>query len=236
MINQEVKQQLVDLAVNYFLDNNDKISYVLLNELFSGVTHENELKTAAELIVGTAIVRHIPVKNHNTNLMELRPYNECYPGQITFWKSNQQEKFIVKLTHNETLVDLASSRVLPVLDFLNTNHEFLEAGTGKGIPDLVDKETGITYEVKSNYRRRSSVSGLHDANRLLDCDGTHLVCYSVFNNIPDFRAALSRFPNKLPEFNYSHAVSNELLEVIKSGELIPEIEAVLASYGFKWNP
>lgn len=236
MIENDIKCKLVDAVVRYFLENKDKISYDTLHELFSGITHVDELTTAAELIVGTTIVHNIPVKNEKTGLMELRHIEACYPGQITFWKSNQQEKFIINLTHNETLVDLASCRILPPLEFLNTNHEFLEAGTGEGIPDLIDVKTGITYEVKSNYKRRGSVSSLHDANRLLDCDGTHLVCYSVFNNIPDFRAAMLRFPNKLPEFKYSHAINDELLSLVKSGELIPEIEKRLAEAGFKWNP
>jgi hypothetical protein len=236
VIQNDIKCRLVDLAVSYFLENKDKISYDKLHKLFSGIVSVDELTTAAELVAGTTIVHNIPVKNEKTGLMELRPIEACYPGQITFWKSNQQEKFIVNLTHNETLVDLASSRTLPRLNFLNTNHEFLEAGTGEGIPDLVDIETGITYEVKSNYRRRGSVSSLHDANRLLDCDGTHLVCYSVYNNVPDFRAAMLRFPNKLPEFKYSHAINDELLSVVKSGELIPEVESRLAEKDFKWKP
>ena len=236
MIINDIKDILVDIVVKYFLNNKDKISYDTLHELFSGITHTDELTTAAELIVGTAIVHNIPVKNKQMGTMELRSYTDCYGGLITFWKANQQEKFIIALTHNETLVDLASCRILPVLEFLNTNHDFLEAGMGEGIPDLVDLETGITYEVKSNYRTRDSVSSLHDANRLLDCDGTHLVCYSVFNNIPDFRAAMLRFPNKLPEFKYSHAVNDNLLSIIKSGELIPEVEKRLADLGFNWNP
>ena len=235
MIENDIKRKLVDIVVKYFLENKDKISYDTLHELFSGIVHVDELTTAAELIAGTTIVHNIPVKNKKTGLMELRPINACYTGQVTFWKSNRQEKFIVNLTHNEALVDLASGRVLPVLEFLNTNHEFLEAGAGERIPDLVDLETGITYEVKSNYRRRDSVSSLHDANRLLDCDGTHLVCYSVFNNIPDFRAAMLRFPNKLPEFKYSHAIGDELLSLVKSGELIPEVESRLAEIGFQWK-
>lgn len=236
MIQNDIKCRLVGIVVNYFLENRDKISYDVLHELFSGAVHVDELTTTAELIAGTTIVHNIPVKNEKTGLMELRPIEACYPGQITFWKSNQQEKFIVNLTHNETLVDLASGRILPVLEFLNTNHEFLEAGTGEGIPDLVDIKTGVTYEVKSNYRRRGSVSSLHDANRLLDCDGTHLVCYSVYNNVPDFRAAMLRFPSKLPEFKYSHAINDELLNIVKSGELIPEVESCLAEKGFKCKP
>ena len=120
VIKNDIKRRLVDAAVDYFLENKDKISYVMLHELFSGVVHVDELITAAELIAGTTIVHNIPVKNEETGLMELRSLETCYPGQITFWKSNQQEKFIVNLTHNETLVDLASGRVLPVLEFLIT--------------------------------------------------------------------------------------------------------------------
>ena len=80
MINQEVKQQLVDLAVNYFLDNSDKISYVLLNELFSGErlltddyernAEENLLRmkreterTKADIVKSVTLIKHKKVLN-----------------------------------------------------------------------------------------------------------------------------------------------------------------------------
>ena len=228
MIN--TKNKLIDLAVDYFLANKDKISYEQLDVLFNGNIYIDELTTAAMLLVSTAIVHNIPIKN------ELRQYENCYNGLITFWKSNKQEKYIVAITSSDTLIDLASGCVLPALEFLNKNHDFLVSGKGERIPDLIDTKTGITYEVKSNYMRRKSVSSLHNANRLLDCDNTHLVCYYVHNDIPESRAALMRFPNKIPEFKYSHAVSNELLSIIKAGELIPEVEKRLAELGFSWNP
>lgn len=236
MITNETKQQIVNLAVNYFLEHGDKMSYELLDKLYTGVEYIDELNTAAMLVVGATIVRHIPIKDKETRLMKLRQYEECYNGEITFWKSNCQENFIVWLTHNKTLVDLVSGTVLPVLEFLNDNHVYLEAGTGKGIPDLIDPKTGTTYEVKSNYVKKSSVSGLHDANILLDCDGTHLVGYHVFNNIADTREALFRFPKELPEFNYVHAINSELLDLVKSGELIKLIDAELEKVNFKWKP
>ena len=236
MVTNETKQQIADLAVNYFLTNGDKMSYELLNRLYTGVEHIDELNTAAMLIAGTTIVRHIPISDKETLSLKLRLYEDCYGGLITFWKSNCQENFIVWLTHNKTLVSLASGRVLPVLEFLNDNHIYLESGTGKGTPDLVDPKTGITYEVKSNYIEKKSVSSLHNANILLDCAGTHLVGYHIFNNIADTREALFRFPKELPEFNYSHAISNELLDLVKSGELIRTIEDELAKTNFQWKP
>ena len=236
MVTNETKQQIVNLAVNYFLTTGDKITYELLDKLFTGVEQIDELNTAAMLIVGATIVRHIPLRDKTTGLMVLRPYEECYNGEITFWKSNCQEKFIVLLTHNKTLVDLVSGTILPVLEFLNDNHIYLESGTGKGAPDLIDPKTGTTYEVKSNYIKNNSVSSLHDANILLDCAGTHLVGYHVFHNIADTREALFRFPREIPEFNATHAISSELLNLVKSGELIKLIDTELEKAKFQWKP
>ena len=236
MINLEEKQFIVDYIVKYFLNNGAKISYDLLNDLFTNNILNNELITAAILTAATTIVHNIPVKNKETGRYGLRPYEKCYNGLYTFWQANQQEKFIVELTTKNSLVDLVSGNVLPKLRFLNTNHEFLEPGFGEDIPDLIDIKTNLTYEVKANYNKNNSVSGLHKANVLLDCDGTHLVGYHVFRNTADFRTVLYRFPNILPEFNPQHAVSDEILELIKSGELIAEIEKRLANEGFAWNP
>ncbi len=239
MINEEIKQQIVNVVVDYFLENKDKISYSFLNDLFSSKLYIDEIHTAASLVAGTTIVHNIPRKDKDTGMWVTRPCTDCYGGLITFWKSNKEEKFVIRFSTEQSRIDLASGRVLPALKFLNTNNEYLVAGFGKGGADLIDCNDEITYEVKSNYRKNGSVSGLHDANRLIDCDGTHIVIYPVlYDGSIDFSNALYRFPNVIPEseLTYSHSISGELLELIKSGELIPEIERRLAEEGFQWNP
>lgn len=238
MINEETKQQIIKIVVDYILTNEDKMAYDFLNSLFSGEIYLDEINTAAGLVLGTAIVHNIPRKNKKTDLWELRPYTDCYGGLITFWKSNKEEKFVIRFSMEQSRMDLASGRILPALKFLNTNNEYLVAGFGKGGADLIDCNDEITYEVKSNYRKNGSVSSLHDANRLVDCDGTHIVIYPVlYDGSIDFSNAIYRFPNVIPEseLTYSHAISDELLELVKSGELIPEIEKGLIEEGFQWN-
>ena len=132
------------------------------------------------------------------------------------------------------MIDLVSGRVLPPLSFNNNNHDFLIAGCGESAPDLIDSD-GITYEVKSNYREKGSVSSLHKANRLIDCDKSHIVIYFVYDNKPDFRAALYRFPNVIPELTYYHAINDDILALIKSGILVPKIEELLNKEGFIWT-
>jgi hypothetical protein len=239
MINKEIKQQIIEAVVEYFLKNKDKMSYNFLNDLFSDKLYIDEINTAASLVAGTVIVHNIPRKDKDTGIWVIRPCTDCYGGLITFWKSNKEEKFVIKFSTEQPRMDLASGRILPALKFLNTNNEYLAAGLGKGGADLIDYNDEITYEVKSNYRKKGSVSGLHDANRLVDCDGTHIVIYPVlYDGSIDFGNALYRFPNVIPESElaYSHAINTELLEVIKSGELIPEIEKRLVEEGFQWNP
>jgi hypothetical protein len=239
MINEETKQQIIKAVVDYFLENKDRMSYNFLNDLFSGKLYIDEIHTAASLVAGTVLVHNIPRKDKDTGLWGIRPCTDCYGGLITFWKSNKEEKFVIKFSTEQPRMDLASGRVLPALKFLNTNNEYLVAGLGKGGADLIDCNDEITYEVKSNYRKKGSVSGLHDANRLVDCDGTHIVIYPVlYDGSIDFSNAMYRFPNVIPEseLTYSHSIGGELLELIKSGELIPEIERRLAEEGFTWNP
>ena len=229
--------EIINTAVDYFLKNGDKIDYDTVNAVFRGKTIDCDITTASLLLAITVIVHNIPRRNKETGIWELRPYEECYNGSITFWKSNIQEKFMVKITNNKPMVDLVSGRILPKLTFYNTNNIYLESGFGEGVPDLID-EYGVTYEVKSNYRKNGSVSSLHNANRLIDFDGTHVVIYSVFNNIPDFRASLYRFPTIIEEsdLKYYHALDDETLNLIKSGELISEVEKYIENKNiFKTN-
>lgn len=239
MVTQEIKEQIIQLAIDYLLKNKDIMSYELLNDLFSSKIYIDELTTAATLTAATAIVHNIPVKDKDTCFYITRLCKECYIGLLTFVKANRQEKFVVKFSADGDKFDLASGLVLPPLKFLNTNYNYLVAGLGKSGPDLIDPENKITYEVKSNYRKNKSVSGLHDANRLADCDGTHIVIYPVlYDGSINFNNVLYRFPNVIPESElvFSHALSEELLNIIKSGELIPEIEKRLQEENFTWNP
>lgn len=242
MITEEIKNQLVKKAVEYFTNCEDKlkdkISYELLNDLFAAKQYKSELDTAGVLLACTAIVHNIPLKDKETGMWVLRPCNDCYGGLITFWKANVLEKFVIKFSCEQSQIDLVSQRVLPSLKFLNTNNEYLVAGLGRPEPDLIDYNDEITYEVKSNYRKRGSVSGFHTAHRLVDCDGAHIIIYPIlYDGSIDFSNNLFCFRNAIPEslVKYSHAISNELLEVIKSGELIETVEKELASQNFEWN-
>lgn len=238
LVTKDTQKQIVDIAVNYVLTNGDKISYELLNKVFRADTNISALETAGLLLVGTSIVHNIPRKNQETQMWELRPITDCYGGLITFWKANVLEKFVIKFSCEQTQIDLVSQRVLPSLKFLNTNNEYLTAGLGKGEPDLIDCNDEITYEVKSNYRKRKSVSGFHNANRLVDCDGAHIIIYPIlYDNSIDFSNKLYCFRNAIPEevVSYSHALEQELLDLIKSGKLITDVELELQKRNFEWN-
>lgn len=238
MITKDIQKQIVDIAVNYIITNGDKISYELLNKVFKADANISKLETAGLLLVGTSIVHNIPRKNQETQMWELRLLTDCYGGLITFWKANVLEKFVIKFSCEQTQIDLVSQRVLPSLKFLNTNNEYLIAGLGKREPDLIDCNDEITYEVKSNYRKRKSVSGFHNANRLVDCDGAHIIIYPIlYDNSIDFSNKLYCFRNVIPEevVSYSHTIEQELLDLIKSGKLITDVELELQKRNFEWN-
>lgn len=238
MITKDIQKQIVDIAVNYIITNGDKIPYEHLNRVFKADANISEMETAGLLLVGTSTVHNIPIKNQETQMWELRPITDCYGGLITFWKANVLEKFVIKFSCEQTQIDLVSQRVLPSLKFLNTNNEYLTAGFGKDEPDLIDCNDEITYEVKSNYRKRKSVSGFHNADRLVDCDGAHIIIYPIlYDNSIDFSNKLYCFRKAIPEevISYSHAIEQELLDLIKSGKLITDVELELQKRNFEWN-
>ena len=238
MITKDIQKQIVDIAVNYIITNGDKISYELLNKVFKADANISKLETAGLLLVGTSIVHNIPLKDKETGMWVLRLYNDCYGGLITFWKANVLEKFVIKFSCEQPQIDLVSQRVLPSLKFLNTNNEYLVAGLGRPEPDLIDHNDEITYEVKSNYRKRGSVSGFHTAHRLVDCDGAHIIIYPIlYDGSIDFSNNLFCFRNAIPEevVSYSHAIEQELLDLIKSGKLITDVELELQKRNFEWN-
>ena len=234
MINNGVKQQLIDVAVDYFKDIKntvkDEISYELLEVLFTGQQYKSEIDTAGILLAATTIVHKIQRKNKDTGLWEYRPVDDCYGGLQTFVKANRLEKFVIKFSSEQQQVDLVSGRILSPLKFLNTNHNYLTAGFGKREPDLIDCEDKITYEVKANYQSKKSVSGFHGANMLIDCDGTHIIIYPIlYDESIDFQNKFFHFRNVIPEqlLQHSHTVNENLLNIIKTGELIPEVKYML---------
>lgn len=243
MITEEIKQKIIKVAVNYFLEHKDKMSYELIKGLFKGHLYENEITTAGLLLAGTVLTHNIPVPNKETRQLEIRKIGDCYHGFITFWKSNIQESLIVKRSNEGIWKDEFTCQPMIPLTFYNSNYEYLVSGPGEATPDLIDPVTGITYEVKSNYLKNSSVSSLHGANRLIDCTGTQLRYYYICNtpsgDIVDTRVALGQVTKFFTEeeLSYFHNISSELLEVIKSGSLIEAVEAELKdAIEFHWHP
>ena len=243
MITEEIKQKLVETTVNYFLEHKDKMSYELIQGLFKGHLYETEENTAALLLAGTVLTHNIPVPNQELKKLEIREIKDCYGGFITFWKSNTQETLIVRRSKEGTYIDILTGQPMTPLIFYNNNYEYLVSGPGENAPDLIDPATGITYEVKSNYLKKKSVSSLHSANRLIDCDGTQLRYYYICNtpsgDILDTRVALGQVTKFFTEeeLSYTHAINNELLELIKSGELIEVVESKLEGVAdFHWHP
>jgi hypothetical protein len=98
---------------------------------------------------------------------------------------------------------------------------------------------GIGYEVKRNYRDGSR-SSLHTAKYLIDCKNTTIEVRVIneHGNVDLESYPLGRFNGFLSSkiINPTTYMEDELLQLIYSGELIPEIESQLAENGFRWNP
>ena len=239
---EDLKQQLVASAVSYFKNNTntikDSMSYEILDTIFSGGLCGDIVHTAGLLLAATVIVHNIPRKDKTLGIWVLRPNGDCYLGLWTFVKANRLEKFCETFSNEEPRLDLRTGKYLPKLVLFNNNYEYLVSGYGRCGADLIDPNTGIKYEVKANYQKNGSVSGVHDAKRLIDCAGTHINIFPVlYDESVDFDNALFRFPKAIPEeiLNYFHAITPEMLSLIKSGELISAVEEALAADNFVWN-
>lgn len=230
------RKDLINCTVDAILNHNGELSYInigkaLRNEDFTS------FEQAVRFIEMSVICHNIPY--YKNNIRKIRELFECFKDAITFYNSNKDESETVVRSGEKDWIDLLTGYKLPKLTFGDDTHSVFKSGSGKSQADLCD-EHGIGYEVKRDYRNGSR-SSLHPATAkyLIDCKTTTIEVRAIntHGNVDLESYPLGRFNGFLSSKIIAPTtyIEDDLLQLIYSGELIPEIEKRLHEEGFVWN-
>lgn len=235
-------QILVQRTVDAILNNKGCLKYTDIHNAMQGTTSWDTGALTIFYLEMSVISHNIPIWESGEATQV--PLNSCFSRAITFYNSYKDETEIVDKSQSSFGENkLMNGFYLPKLAFLDpASHAIFTHGSGKPLPDLKD-EAGLTYEVKYDYFRprmdgkKSSPSSLHKADYLINCSNPGIAVHSVTNNVAD-SFALARYSSILTNRVSTPlaCASNFTMNLIYSGELIPEIEKQLEEMGFKWNP
>lgn len=234
-------QILVQRTVNEILKNYGRLKYTDIQDAMQGTVSLDEGDLTIFYLEMSVISHNIPIWENGTAIQV--PLNSCFSRAITFYNSYKDETEIVNKSQSGFGENkLLNGFYLPKLTFLDPeSHAVFTHGSGKPLPDLKD-EDGLTYEVKYDYFRprtngkKSSPSSLHNADYLINCTNPGIAVHSVTNNVAD-SSTLARYSSILSNRAGKPlaCISSFTMDLIYSGELIPEIEKRLEEKGFKWN-
>ena len=231
------RKDLISCTVIAVLYNKGELPY---NVIGRALRNENftSFEQALIFIEMSVICHNIPFYVNNER--RIRELFECFKDAITFYNSNKAESETAARSGEKDWVDILTGYKLPKLTFGDNTHIVFRSGSGRAQADLCD-EQGIGYEVKRNYRNGSR-SSLHiaTAKYLIDCNNTTIEVRTIdeYGNVDPEGYPLGRFNGFLSSKIITPItyMEEELLQLIYSGELIPEIEKRLKEEGFIWNP
>lgn len=232
------REDLINAAVKAILDHKGEMTYFDMGMALRCEASLSSWGQALMFIEMSVICHNIPFYVNNER--RIRELHECFRDAITFYNSNKSESEIVTRSAEKEWVDLMSGYTLPKLTFGDNTHAVFKSGSGKSQADLCDAQ-GVGFEVKRNYRGGSR-SSLHAATTkyLIDCKNTTIEVRPLdTHGTVDLECLpLGRFNGFLSNkiVNPVTYIEEDLLNIIYSGELIPEIEKRLAEQGFIWNP
>ena len=232
------RENLIESATKAIVKHNGEMSYFDMGTALRGEANLTHFGQAVMFLEMSVICHNIPY--YEKNVRKIRELFECFQDAITFYNSNKAEAETVVRSGEKTWVDLLTGYTLPRLAFGDNTHHVFKSGSGKSQADLRD-DNGIGFEVKRNYRNGSR-SSLHTATAkyLIDCKTTTIEVRAIdeSGNVDLEHYPLGRFNGFLSDklIRPTTNMEEELLQLIYSGELIPEVERRLAEEGFKWNP
>lgn len=232
------RKDLIEYTVEAIISHRGEMTYFDMGTALRGGACLTPFGQAIMFIEMSVICHNIPYYVNNER--RIREVYEAFRDAITFYNANKDESEIVIQSSEKTWTDSLSAYTLPRLKLGDDTHKVFRSGSGKSQADLCD-EQGIGYEVKRNYRNGSRAS-LHTATAkyLIDCKTTTIEvrAIDVNGNVDLESYPLGRFNSFLSSKIIAPTtyIEDELLQLIYSGELIPEIEKRLQELGFKWNP
>ena len=232
------REDLIYNVVERIKQHKGEMSYFDIGKALRGEADLSSWGQALMFIEMSVICHNIPFYVNNER--RIRELFECFKDAITFYNANKDESEIVTKSNEKTWTDLLSAYTLPRLKLGDDTHKVFRSGSGKSQADLCD-ENGVGYEVKRNYRNGSR-SSLHTATAkyLIDCKNTTIEVRAIdaHGNVDLENYPLGRFNGFLSSkiITPTTYIEGELLQLIYSGALIPEIERSLTEKGFMWNP
>jgi hypothetical protein len=232
------REDLIYNVVERIKQHKGEMSYFDMGKALRCETDMSSWCQAIMFIEMSVICHNIPYYVNNER--RIREVYEAFRDAITFYNANKDESEIVIQSSEKTWTDIMSAYTLPRLKLGDDTHKVFKSGSGKSQADLCD-EQGIGFEVKRNYRNGSR-SSLHTATAkyLIDCKNTTIEVRAIdaCGNVDLESYPLGRFNGFLSSkiITPTTCIEEELLQLIYSGELIPEIEKRLQEDGFCWNP
>lgn len=231
------REDLINAAVKAIKEHNGERTYFDIGMALRGEANVTDWGQAIIFLEMSVICHNIPY--YENNIRKIRELNECFKDSITFYNANKDEYEIVLKSSEKDWTDSLSCYTLPRLWLGDDTHRVFRSGSGKAQADLCDKN-GVGYEVKRDYRNGSR-SSLHTATAkyLIDCKTTTIEVRAIdeYGRVDLESYPLGRFNGFLSSKIVApiRCIEDELLQLIYSGELIPEIEKRLEESGFKWN-
>ena len=232
------REDLIESATKAIVKHKGEMSYFDMGCALRNEADLTPFGQAIMFIEMSVICHNIPFYVNNERC--IRELHESFKDAITFYNANKAESEIVTRSNERDWVDFLTMYELPVLSFGDNTHYVFKSGSGKSQADLCDKN-GVGYEVKRNYQNGSR-SSLHiaTAKYLIDCKTTTIEVRAIdeHGNVDLDHYPLGRFNGFLSDklVKPLTSIEEEFMQLIYSGELIPEIERRLAEEGFKWNP
>lgn len=238
MITEEAKQKFIEKTVQAIKNSSGQMFYSEKDAVHNGTLSWSEEQLVIFCLAEETITRNIPVWPNGVRT--LREYSACWRISETFRLTNADENHFISISHH---VGFNHYRIfgtfdLGRLEFRDDTHMIYKSGSGSKFCDFIDIDHGYLIEAKYNYFK-GSPSGLHDAKYLLDYNDTDAALYAVCNGkvlITDKPLALYTgiiTPRK-PILEIP-GINTELMDIIKNGIWIPEIEQRLVEEGFQWN-
>ena len=235
------KEQLIEKTVRAIMNSNGQMLYSEKNHVRNGEMPWTEEQLAIFCLADEVITHNIPL--WPKGIRTLRDISSCWSSAEVFRLTSIDEHRFKTISHNEGFNKYRKFGTIDIgrLDFRDDTHEIFMSGSGSLLCDFIDLDHGYKIEAKYNYfSETGSPSKLHDAEYLLNYGDYDAELYTVVNGKVPFTAPpIAIYEGiAIPRRHIIDVkgINAELMQLIKSGELIPEIEKRLTEEGFQWNP
>lgn len=243
MITQEIKQYLAEKTAAAVINCNGQLLYSDMNIACSGESGYTEYQLAIFCLASTVIVHNIPIYSAGTRA--LRDISNCWHNADVFRITRNDENLLFEISHSEDGINKYrryGTFNIGKLTFRDSEPEIFKSGSGSDLSDFID-EFGNKIEVKYKYFRegKGSPATLHDADYLLNYNDYDAELFKVNNGrvlLNDELIALyCGIVSPRRHITEVAGISEELMNIIKSGELIPAIEKRIKTIkpDFRWN-